>query len=192
MSKNLLKVCLHHLLFLIVANCAEAWWPREYPRIGLNRWLEIDSEDRSMGGRWRNDFENMTKGYLSILDQGVTYVVSSQVTGLGFECNATYPVQWVARYQVDIRTSILCQGVTKLCNFTVKLLQEDTDYPAFYTRVRYLRTNPDVFNPRSNTFIASLDMYGDQSGISGNYSCVSIQYPDDVVKSIYVYWQGKV
>jgi hypothetical protein len=57
----------------------------------------MDEEDSSGGVHaWRTDFENITKSYLTILDQGRTYVVSSQITGLGFECNATYPVMWVA------------------------------------------------------------------------------------------------
>jgi len=74
-----------------------AWWPREFPRIEPSRWLQIDEEDSSGGIHvWRTDFENMTKNYFQILDQGRTFVVSSQITSLGFECNASYPVQWVA------------------------------------------------------------------------------------------------
>lgn len=88
------------LVLVVVVGVVEGWWPREYPRIGLNRWLELDAHGEGGLGRWRSDFDNMTKSYLTIKDQGQTYVVSSQVTGLGIECNATYPVQWVARYQV--------------------------------------------------------------------------------------------
>ncbi|OXA46148.1 hypothetical protein Fcan01_19349 [Folsomia candida] len=169
MSKLLLPSnSLNYFAFIVsfLFTLAEGWWPQEYPRIGLARWLEMDQEDHNMGGHWRTDFENMTSNYLSILDQGQTFIVSPQITGLGFECNATYPVQWVSFYQ------------------------SDSDYPSFYTRVRYFRTNPDIYNTRSNTFISSLDLYGDQSAISGNYSCVSVEFPDDVIKSIYVYWQG--
>ncbi|CAG7718071.1 unnamed protein product [Allacma fusca] len=95
--------------------------------------------------------------------------VPSNMDGIRFLCNASYPIQW---------------------DFAADSINDDRRRKHTMDHlVKNIRQAADIFNKSTYEYIAELQLFGEDITLTRNYSCRSSEDPS-LMSWIYVFWEG--